>query len=175
MDRDRNALLELVLNRYARWYNIEHTDSIPLVATATYHEETKGYILIKKAQTWTAARHEYTFFFSLPKLTAALFEECLQQAIASGNAQIHPDRGHMSSNIVAVFLTDETDADALKALKKCRIRISFHFSLYGWMEVQTAVIVTGKETVTANGAGWTTAKFLKNVLHPQVQHRFLKT
>ena len=174
MARDRNELLERLLQGYQRWYNIERTDAEPLAATAEYHEETAGYILSKKARTWEAARHEYIWFYSVPHLTRELAEQLLKQAVDGGNEKIHPRKGHMSSYIVAVFLTDQADEDAAALLKKCRIRKSFRFSLYGWMEVQTAMIVTGEETVTVNGAGRNTAKFIGNMLHPPVRHKLFK-
>ena len=54
--------------------------------------------------------------------------------------RVKPGPGHMASYITPVFICDTCDEDARKALKKCRIYKSFHFSLHGWMDHHTAVV-----------------------------------
>ena len=176
MELTREALLARVLKAYSPYYDVERCGeaSAPLAATAVFHEHGTGYVLFKSAEMWSADRHEYVYLFSVPHLTKELYERCLAQARALGEPQINPVKGHMSSFIVAEFLCDSADADAVKALKNCRIRKSFQFSLKGWMEVHTALIELGKDSVTANPSGRNTAKFLKSVLHPKVRRKFLK-
>lgn len=174
MELTRQSLLERVIKAYSPYYDVEYcreTDA-PLTATAVFHEHGSGYVLFKTAEMWSADRHEYVYIFSIPHLTLELYERCLAQARALGESQIHPVKGHMSSFVVAEFLCDSADTDAVRALKKCSIRKSFQFSLKGWMEVHTALIELGKVSVTANPAGRNTAKFLKNVLHPRVKRSF---
>lgn len=174
MELTRQALLTRVLKAYSPYYDVECCEAAdaPLAATAVFHEHGSGYVLFKTAEMWSADRHEYVYIFSIPHLTKELYERCLTQARTLGESQINPVKGHMSSFIVAEFLCDSADIDAVRALKKCRIRKSFQFSLKGWMEVHTALIELGKVSVTANPAGQNTAKFLKNVLHPRVKRNF---
>jgi len=174
LEETRITLLEKVLNAYGRWYNIERTDaSGALVAKAAYHENDQGYVLIKAAKTWSASRHEYAFFYSVPHLDKAVYEACLAQTRELGEPLVNPVKGHMSTYLVMVILCDTADADALEALKSCRIQKSFQFSLRGWMEIHTAAIEVGKASVTANSLGYNTAKFLKNILCPPKQRRGL--
>jgi hypothetical protein len=176
MELNREALLERVLDIYSPYYDIQRCEEAdtPMVAQAAFHEHGTGYILIRKAEMWSADRHEYVYFFSVPHLTLELYERCVEQARQLGMERIHPAPGHMCSYVVAMFFCDSADEDAVKALKKCRIRKSFQFSLHGWMELHTALVELGKDSVAANPAGRNTAKFLKSVLHPKVKHRFLK-
>lgn len=171
MDITRNELLERVLDTYSRWYDVERCDEkdLPLAATAQFHEHGTGYVLVKRAQTWVADRHEYTYFFTTDHLTKDIYDKLLAKTLELGEPLVNPVAGHMSTNIVMVVVCDSADEDALAALKKCRIKKSFQFSLKGWMEVQTAAIDVGKATITANAAAANTAKFLKNVAFPQTR------
>jgi len=138
-----------------------------LAAVGEFHEMGSGYVLIKAAKTYTANRHEYVYFYSIPHLNLATYESCLARTRSLGEPRVEPVEGHMCTNIVMVVFCDTADADALEALKKCRIRKSFQFSFKGWMEVQTAAVEVGKAEITANFAGYNTAKFLKSVVDPK--------
>lgn len=177
MELTLSALQERVLAAYRPYYDIERMDEsdAPLVAAAAFHEHEVSYMIVKKAEMWSADRHEYAYFFTVPHLTLELYEQCLDRARELGEPLVKPDANHMSTFLVAVFLCESADDDAVQALKKCRIRKSFQFSLKGWMEVQTALVELGKDSVIANSAGYHTAKFLKNVLFPKpVKRGFLK-
>jgi len=77
--------------------------------------------------------------------------------------RVKPGPGHMASYITPVFICDTCDEDARKALKKCRIYKSFHFSLHGWMDHHTAVVQVSTGQIDANGGGRHTAKILKKI------------
>jgi len=173
MEQNRALILEQTLEQYSRWYNIDRKpeEELPLVAAAQFHEHAEGFVLVKKAQTWTADSHEYTFFFSVPRLTKAIYDECLAKTLELGMPLVEPKSGHRSTYIVMVVICDAADDDALRELKKCRISKSFQFSLKGWMEVHTAAVEVGKAEITANRAAYNTAKFLENVLRPQKRKR----
>ena len=170
---ERRDLLEKAIQGYAPYYDIERVEDDPgsLVATAAYHEHGSGYLLSKKAVLYTADKHEYVWFFSLPRLTQELYQRCLDRVLAEGMPKIDPKPGHMSTNLVAVFLCDEAEEGALAAAAKCRIRKSFQFSLRGWMEVQTVIAELGRSAVTGNTFARDTANFLKSLLHPQMERK----
>lgn len=172
----REELADKLLRVYANWYDIERCSEAeaPMFASAEFHEHQTGYALIKKAEMWSADKHEYAYFFSMPKLTLELFNDCMAKAKALGEAKIDPEDGHMCSYVVAAFLCDEADPDAVKALKRYRYRKSFHFSLKGWMEIHAAMMERGKDSIIANADGRNTAKFLKNMLQKkQRKHKVL--
>ena len=170
---ERSELLEKVIQGYAPYYDIERAEDEQdlLRGTAAYHEHGSGYLLSKKAVLYTADKHEYVWFFSVPVLTKELFQNCLDRVLAEGMPKVDPKPGHMSTNLVAIFLCDEAEDEAAAAAKKCRIRKSFQFSLRGWMEVQTVVVDLRRDAVTQNACAGNTAKFLKNLLHPQMERK----
>lgn len=175
MALNREELLNKVLRAYSVWYDITRCNEAdaPMAASGTFHEVGTSFLISKKAKMWTAKRNEYIYFFSMPHLTVALFEECVVQALRLGEPQIVPDKEHMCSYVVAEFLCDTADEDVIHAVKRYRRRKSFQFSLQGWMETHVALIELGKDSVVSNPDGRQTAKFLKNVLHPPVRKQGL--
>jgi len=171
MEETRESLLQKVLYSYSKWYDIslQPAEDAPFAAQGEFHEQARGYMLVKSAQTWSADRNEYVYFFSVPHLTKEDAERFVQKARELGEPRVVPDKNHMSSYIVMVALCDEADEDAIAAIKAVRFRKSFQFSLRGWMELHAAVIEVGKTEVTANSAGHNTAKFLKSILCPKAK------
>lgn len=164
----RQELLEKLFSAYSRWYTLTPVDGQkPLVAVGEFHEHGTGYIMVRAAEMWSADCNEYLYLFSMEHLDVAQYEECLRKARELGEPKIKPDKDHKSSYVTALFVCDTAEEEAIKRLKKCRIRKNFHFSLHGWMEVHTAVVAGGGETIATNGDGRRTGEFLKNVLHPR--------
>ena len=87
-----------------------------------------------------------------------------EQAYQDGSGRMNIGPGHMYSYITPIFICDQVDEDARKALKKCRIYKSFHFSLHGWMDFHAALVDLGHDRFDSNRAGKTTVKILKKVL-----------
>ena len=149
----RDTLLPRLLRSYAAYYDVEPMEAQePLVATAFFHVHGTKYVLSKKAELWATDNNEYVYFFSVPHLTEEVFDQCIQLAYERGMEHIHPDKNHMSSYIVALFLCDTYTEEAMRRLKRCRIRKSFQFSLKGWMEVHAAMIGVGMEPVVAGNS-----------------------
>lgn len=162
----REQFYAKLMKSYAPFYDITEMgeDKAPLVATAFFHVHNASYFLVKRAEAWAADQNEYIYVFSAPVLTKELFEQCIRIACEDGIPRIVPARNHMSTFVDAVFICDECTPEGLEALRRYRNKKSFHFSLYGWMEVYTAVVDLGKETVEANRPNAQAVKFLKNVL-----------
>ena len=168
MDQARNEIVERLLDTYSSWYTLERPEGEePLTAKGEFHEHGTGYLFTKKAEMWTADCHEYLYIYSMPQLTTEAFTACLDRTRSLGEPLVQPQKNHKSTYLTMVIVCDTADEDALKALKKCRVRKSFHFSLYGWMEVHTAAVVLRGDTIVSNGDGRQTREFLKNVLHPR--------
>ena len=131
----RDTLLPRLLRSYAAYYDVEPMEAQePLVATAFFHVHGTKYVLSKKAELWATDNNEYVYFFSVPHLTEEVFDQCIQLAYERGMEHIHPDKNHMSSYIVALFLCDTYTEEAMKKVKRCRMRKSFQFSLKGsWL------------------------------------------
>lgn len=157
----RSDLLEKILAAYAHCYDITRCEGEPLVARAEFHERQSGYMLVRRAEMWSADRHEFAFFFSVPTLDLETFEACVARTRELGEPLVSPKAGHMCTSLVAVFLCDEASAEAVRALRKFRYSKSFRLSLNGWLELQTAAAVLPNCEAFSNAAGRKVAKFLK--------------
>lgn len=111
----RDTLLPRLLRSYAAYYDVEPMEAQePLVATAFFHVHGTKYVLSKKAELWATDNNEYVYFFSVPHLTEEVVDQCIQLAYDRGMEHIHPDKNHMSSYIVALFLCDTYTEEAMK-------------------------------------------------------------
>ena len=169
MSFSKDYVLKKINSAYFASHDIKNYEDREdgLVMEAEFHVHSEKYVLSKKAQLYEMDSNEYVYVYYIPHLTKELFESYVNKAYDDGFPKIEPKSGHRSSYIVAEFLCDTTDEDAIKALKKYRRRQSFHFSLYGWMEVHTLLVDLGTESVSCNADGRLTGKFMKNVLHPR--------
>lgn len=164
----REELINRILETYEPYYDITLCEGDGyLKATADFHEEQHGFILVRRAEMWSAGRHEYCFIYSAPRFTTDVFKECVEKTRNLGEEKVDPAPGHMSSSIVAVFICDEADPEAVKALKKYRFTKNFKFSFNGWMEVHTALAALSDDIFEANAAGRANADFLKSLVHPK--------
>lgn len=164
---NRTEILEKLYKVYRSYYNITEfeEEQRPLIARCDFFEHSEKYVLSRKANLWSADGEEFLYLFEIPHLTKEIYEACMNQAVEDGMGRMHIGPGHMYSYITAEFLCDTCDPDAVTALKKSRLRKSFHFSLHGWMEYHAAMVIAGESRVEANSAGRNAKKILKKVLY----------
>ncbi len=167
MQYTRETAIERLLKSFSSCYDIHpvEDDRIPITARCDFFEHSGRYVISKKAELWTADNEEFLYLINIPHLTRELYEKWRDYAHADGMERLHIGPGHMSSYITPVFICDSCDEDARRALKKCRISKSFHFSLHGWMDHHTALVELSTGQIDANPGGRHTAKFLKKVLY----------
>lgn len=162
----KESALEKLLACYGPFYNITNyeEDKLPLVSMCEYYEENEKYVLSRKANLWTTRAEEFIFLFKADNLTAEIVKEWIDYSVEEGMKRANIGPNHMYTYITPIFICDTYDAEAVKAIKKCRIYKSFHFSLHGWMDVHTAFFATQDAKIVSNGSGRTTGKILKKVL-----------
>ena len=166
MQYTRESAIERLLKNYEPFYDIHmmiNGDRSPITARCDFFEHSGQYVISKKAELWSAENEEFLYLVNIPHLTLETFEELKSEIHADGMKRIHVGPGHMASYITAVFVCDTCDEDARKALKKCRIYKSFHFSLHGWMDFHTVLIQRGASDFPTNRSGKSNAKFMKNI------------
>ena len=127
----------------------------------------------RKAELWSADCEEFIYLFDVEHLTREIFEQCRDYARKDGMERAHIGPGHMYTYITPVFICDACDEEARKALKKCRIYQSFHFSLHGWMDFHAAVLEVNHNKITTNRNGKCVEKVMKNVLFQKKRRRIL--
>jgi len=165
---DFKEFLEQIMNGYKSSYDLERFEDVEegLVAKATLHMNQTQSFIFKEYQMYSASDDEYVYIYRFPKLTEEIASEYIQKTYDDGFPKIDLEhtsfnKQHMCTRLVALFLCDEAEDSAIKVIKKCRIRKSFQFSLKGWMEVHSEVVVMGDGRVASNSIGRETAKFLK--------------
>jgi len=168
--------LEALLKGYENSYDVEEvTDSdenSPLVAKAHFHVTESQCLVFKEFSMWTAEADEYVFIYYVKKLTDEIANELIKKTYDVGFPLIHLEdknfkHQHMCTRFVALFITEEADAEAVKCIKKCKIYKNFNFSLKGWMEMHTAMVNLTDGSVAGNRYSKDTVKFLKEL----VSHR----
>lgn len=159
----RDEILEKLLKSYSTYFDVEQCQHEFLVAKCQFHVHSEKYVLVKKAKLWEHDCNEFVYIFSMPHLTEEVYRKCEKYAYEQGMERIDPKLGHMYSYITAVFLCDSFDAKAAKALKKCRIYKSFHFSFYGWMDFHTVLLARQGGRILTNRSGRDNAKLMKNI------------
>jgi len=165
---DNKAFLDQILQGYQGSYDIERIDDAEegLVAKASMHVTESQCLIFKEFEMWTANADEYVYIYRYPHLTKEIADRCIAEAYEAGMPLIDLDyislkHQHMCTHLVALFLCDTADEDAVKSVKKCKIYKSFQFSLKGWMEMHTDLITYSDAKIVTNCYGTSTAKFLK--------------
>lgn len=167
MQYTREEAIERLLKSYQVYYNVNRMDEEqrPIVARCDFFEHSQKYVLSKKAELWSADSEEFLYILDVPHLSLEIFEKYRDLIHEDGMSRAHIGPGHMYTFITPIFICDTCGEDARKALKKCRIYKSFHFSLHGWMDYHAAVVELGSSRIDTNRSGHNVAKILKNVLY----------
>lgn len=169
LDLTRDEILEKLLRAYEGYFDIERSGDFlpPLKAICHFYVRSAKYVLLKKAELWSANCNEHVYIFSVPELTEDIYKTCKKQAYDAGMALIDPKPGHMYTYITAVFICDTCTPEAKKLLTRCRLYKSFHFSLHGWMDFHTVLIQPGISGFPTNRSGKDNAKFMKKIFMTQ--------
>ncbi len=168
--------LEQIVEGYKNNYDIMAWNEVDegLVVQAHMHVTEMQCVIFKEFSMWTANADEYVYIFRTSHLTENFVESAILQAYDDGMPRIDLDgvnikKQHMRTNLVALFICDMADEAAIKKVKKCKIYKNFKFSLKGWMEMHTNLVVLNDEKVYNNRYGTTTAEYLK--MHIKHYHK----
>lgn len=175
MQYTRETAISKLLESYKAYFNITlfEEERKPLTAICEFFEHSEKFVLSRKARLWASEAEEFIYLFDVEKLTLENYEKCRDYAREDGMKRAHIGPGHMYTYITPIFVCDTCDADAKKALKKCRIYQSFRFSLHGWMDFHTAVFEVKTNNISTNRSGKCVEKILKNVLFQKKRRRVL--
>ena len=175
MQYTRETAITKLLESYRAYFNIImfEEEQKPLTAICEFFEHSEKFVLSRKAELWSADCEEFIYLFDVECLTKEIFEQCRDYAREDGMKRANIGPGHMYTYITPVFICNTCEDDARKALRKCRIYQSFHFSLHGWMDFHTAVLEVDHNKITTNRSGKCVEKVMKNVLFQKKRRRFL--
>lgn len=164
--KTREEIIDRLSSYYSAYYDVHRADEArtPLMLRCDLHVNNQKYFLFRKNVLWEANCHEYVYVFSVPRLTPEIYRGCEETTYHEGMKLIEPVPGHMYTYLTCLIVADETEPEAVKALKKSHIRKSFRFSLRGWMELHTAVLDRSKEKTFTNFSGRANAKLFNNII-----------
>lgn len=159
--------IEKLIKYFSVYYNIEKFENVNegIVARCDFFEHSQKYVLSEKAELWSADSEEFVYIISVSHLTEEIYKKYLDKVVEDGKQRMHIGPGHMYSFITPIFIVDTADSLAVKLLKKCRIYKSFHFSLHGWMDVRTTLVILNDSKLYANMSGRSVLKIMKKVLY----------
>lgn len=167
---NRTAFLEKLKDSHERYYNITEGDlnsGLPLAFFADFHARDVGYVLVKRAKIWAVESNEYVYVFGAPRFDKALASRCLDFALADGEPRIKPHKEHKDSYIIAVFVADVIDPDAVKEIRGRKFDKSFRFGFEGWAGLKTVAVELERECVSTNAVGGSLKKFYNKLLRSE--------
>ena len=162
MPVSRTRMLAKLSDAYSVYFDEEPVDSgTPLLAACyAFHSTDECFVLSRKVRLWRAEINEFVYVFSVPELSAEIYESCRGKALELGMAQIRPHIEHRSSFITALFICDSVTEQAARAVRGTRHHKDFLFSLHGWMDFRAAALNLSTGDVAVNRAGRELAQFL---------------
>ena len=158
-------VIEWMKNAYAAYFDVEEIDDgTALKALCAYHLRDSQYVLVKKAELWSAECHEYIYLWDAGHLDTNLVDEVFCRTLKDGEPRVKPHAQHMYTYLTAVVLYDSAQPEALAQLEKLKKRRNYKLSLHGWMEFRIAAVELPTANITTNRAGMRPAKYLKRMV-----------
>lgn len=140
-------------------------EGAPLLAACyAFHSSDECFVLSRKIRLWRAETHEFVYVFSVPELSADVYDTCRGKALELGMGHVHPHIEHRSSFITALFVCDSMTEEAARAVRRSRHHKDFLLSLHGWMDFRVAAVDLATGAVAVNGAGRDLEKFIRGNL-----------
>ena len=168
--KTREEIIDWLASYYSAYYDVHEQEgredpSLPLKLRCDLHVNNQKYLLFKKNVLWEANCHEYVYIFSVPRLSADIYQQLEEYTYKEGMKLVDPVEGHMYTYLTCVVVADEIEPDAAKALKKSRIQKSFRFSLRGWMELHTVALDRSAGRTSTNLSGRANAKLFNKLIN----------
>ena len=162
MPVSRTSMLAKLSDAYAVYFDAEPVDADVkcLAACYAFHSADECFVLSRKVRLWRTEINEFVYVFSVPELTADIYDECRGKALELGMKKIRPHIEHKSSFITALFICDCVTKEAAGAVRGTRHHKDFLFSLHGWMDFRAAALDLASGAVAVNRAGRDLTQFL---------------
>ena len=161
----RLDLLEVLKDSYSAYYTLDEDvqTELPLIFRADYRARDERYWLTKSVPIWGNEKNEYAYVFSAPRLDAQLLRRCADYAWADMLPRVKPHKEHQCTNAKLVFVADELDEDAIKALQRDARTKSYRFGLHGYSNLLAAAVDLREQRTYTNRAGHELAAYFKKL------------
>lgn len=165
--------LNRLLLRYSGTFDIYQPYTIlgnEYPAYGYFFSHVEKYVLVRKANMWSADSYEHVLFVNPEELTQAhleeyrrAIEEYIEPVLVLKGEKL-PEPNHMYSYITIAVVTEKALSSELKkAVKKFKFEKSYMHSIRGYSQGRIAVASMEDESVCVNGAGRTLKKLYKSV------------
>lgn len=166
MNSNSTEILGNLLKTYETYFDISYNhcvNNLPVEAEAEFHSRSEKYVLVKKANLWSAESHEYTYFVMVDSLTPDIYENYRKAILEDGLKRIEPKKDHMCSYVSLIIITNSCSEDIHTPVLKTKFHKEFRFSIYGWMDYRVAVYDCSTGKIYTNRAGKDLKKNLQSV------------
>ena len=164
MENRRDAI-DKILQAYMPFYNIHKVENdTPVTFRCDYFAENEGHFISKKAKLWTAAQEQFIYFADIEKMDMDVFNSVNNYVLSDGMDRLNIGPGHMSSEIVSVFICSECSDEIYNKVKKSTVRKNFRFTLHGWMDFFPVGVSIKDRKVISSGAGKDMVRSISRIL-----------
>lgn len=160
-------VLDRILNAYQRHFDIFRNHRLlgqELPAMASFYSRGEKYVLTKRAKLWAVECYEHVLFFAPETLTAEEFSKISAFVEEAERELVKPHPEHMYTYLSAIILCQKADEDALRALRRYKMRKNYKFSLHGWCNARLAAYEIGGAKTLTNADGKELKKTLRKIL-----------
>lgn len=167
---DRLAFLGVLEDSYAAYYNIikeNLPEEFPIAFRADFYKRDERYWLTKSVKYYGNETNEFVYVFSADSFTGEIADACIRYALEEGLPRVKPHKEHQYTNIKVIFIANEYEPEALKAISSFRFQKSYHFSLWGYSNLLTTAVDVNDEKVWTNPAGREMKKYFSKLFAAQ--------
>ncbi|MBQ1403103.1 MAG: hypothetical protein IIY90_07330 [Oscillospiraceae bacterium] len=167
---DRLAFLGVLEDSYAAYYNIikeNLPEEFPIAFRADFYKRDERYWLTKSVKYYGNETNEFVYVFSADSFTGENADACIRYALDEGLPRVKPHKEHQYTNIKVIFIANEYEPEALKAISSFRFQKSYHFSLWGYSNLLTTAVDVNDEKVWTNPAGREMKKYFSKLFAAQ--------
>ena len=167
---DRLAFLGVLEDSYAAYYNIikeNLPEEFPIAFRADFYKRDERYWLTKSVKYYGNETNEFVYVFSADSFTGENADACIRYALEERLPRVKPHKEHQYTNIKVIFIANEYEPEALKAISSFRFQKSYHFSLWGYSNLLTTAVDVNDEKVWTNPAGREMKKYFSKLFAAQ--------
>ena len=167
---DRLAFLGVLEDSYAAYYNIIKEDlpeEYPIAFRADFYKCDERYWLTKSVKYYGNETNEFVYVFSTDTFDKECADACIQYALDEGLPRVKPHKEHQYTNIKVIFIANEYEPDALKAIVSRKFQKSYHYSLWGYTCLLTTAVDVNDEKVWTNPVGREMKKYFSKLFAAQ--------
>lgn len=128
-----------------------------------YHAHGTQFVLVKRAELWSADTHDYLFMDARDVYGPDDFERDVTYLVEEASNKAVPKKDHMSSGITLVVAANHVDDQVMRSVRAFKHRKNHLLGFHGWTDVRMAVADVSRPSNQAVATN-TAAKELKSVI-----------